>query len=565
MKKLLTGIALLFSATGFAQNVGVGETNPTEMKLQVKTSDSAVAMLQNSTTSGTNVKTGLFFKTGGNYSGSIATIGSGATFRMGLFTYGDPSPSGLIERISISDGGNVGIGKTIPLKKLDVNGDLRADTILPTAIRMTPNAGEGKVLTSDAAGNATWQAKAANGSVGYGSWGDCSTNNISEYNPVVYPDIADGDFMGRAVAISGDLAIVGAPFDDAGAVTNQGSVSFYMFNGTNWVFTQKISEAAGGANDNFGISVAINGNYAFVGIPGDMVGANANQGSVNVYFYNGSTWILVAKLTDPAGQPNDAFGASVAVSGTVAIVGAPTDDGTFTNEGSVSFYQLLLGSWILKQKMVDSTPEADNYFGTSVSISGNYAVVGVPYDDIAAQADRGSDSVFFNNGSNWVFTQKMTNTYSVIDAEFGASVSISGNYLVVGAPKDGSGAYQNQGSASFYRYNGTTWVVMNRFIEFDTFDDEFGSSVSISGDYAIVGAWRENQFHPISGDEGSATIYLRVGLGWQRQQKFVKPGVNDQNASLGFGVGIDGTSKRFVVGEPGYANYSGNAIFGKIN
>jgi hypothetical protein len=158
MKQLLTLVAVLFSATTFAQNVGIGETTPTAMKLQVKAPDSAVALIQNATTSGINVKTGLFFKTGNNYSGSIATIGSGATFRMGLFTYGGANPSDLIERVSISDGGNVGIGKTIPLKKLDVNGDLRADTILPTAIRMAPNAGDGKVLTSDAVGNATWQS-----------------------------------------------------------------------------------------------------------------------------------------------------------------------------------------------------------------------------------------------------------------------------------------------------------------------------------------------------------------------------------------------------------------------
>jgi hypothetical protein len=161
MKKLLLSLCVTFCFATLevtAQNVGIGETAPTAMKLQVKAADSAVALIQNATTSGSNVKTGLFFKTGNNYSGSIGTIGSGATFRMGLFTYGGATPTSLIERISISDGGNVGIGKTIPLEKLDVNGDLKADTILPTAIRMTPNAGDGKVLTSDALGNGTWQS-----------------------------------------------------------------------------------------------------------------------------------------------------------------------------------------------------------------------------------------------------------------------------------------------------------------------------------------------------------------------------------------------------------------------
>jgi hypothetical protein len=157
MKKFVTILAVLFSGAAFSQNVGIGETTPTAMKLQVKAADSAVVLIQNSTVLGSNIKTGLFFKTGSFYSGNISTIGSGATFRMGLFTYGGATPSALIERISIADGGNVGIGKTFPQKKLDVAGDLKADTILPNAIRMAPNAGEGKVLTSDAVGNATWK------------------------------------------------------------------------------------------------------------------------------------------------------------------------------------------------------------------------------------------------------------------------------------------------------------------------------------------------------------------------------------------------------------------------
>ena len=125
MKKISTIIFILFAAKAIAQNVGVGETAPTEMKLQVRRADSAVLLLQNSTTSGTDNKTGLFYKTGNYYSGGIATIGSGATFRMGLFTYGGSNPSSLKERITILDGGNVGIGTTNPGYVLDVNGRAR--------------------------------------------------------------------------------------------------------------------------------------------------------------------------------------------------------------------------------------------------------------------------------------------------------------------------------------------------------------------------------------------------------------------------------------------------------
>ncbi len=126
MKSIITLLIFFtFSFTLAAQNVGVGETTPTAMKLQVKTADSAVLLLQNSTASGADIKTGLYYRTGSSYSGGIATIGSGATFRMGMFTFGGATPSALLERLSILDGGNVGIGAINPGYLLDVNGRMR--------------------------------------------------------------------------------------------------------------------------------------------------------------------------------------------------------------------------------------------------------------------------------------------------------------------------------------------------------------------------------------------------------------------------------------------------------
>ena len=120
MKKIMTLLLLLVNSILYAQNVGIGESSPTVMKLQVKALDSAVLLLHNSTSSGSSVKTGLFFKTGTSYGGSIASIGSGNSFRLGLFTYGGPNPSGLLERVSISDGGNVGVNTTDPQSKFHV-------------------------------------------------------------------------------------------------------------------------------------------------------------------------------------------------------------------------------------------------------------------------------------------------------------------------------------------------------------------------------------------------------------------------------------------------------------
>jgi hypothetical protein len=149
-KSLFIGWGLLLSLCSVAQNIGIGEANPTASKLHVKAADSAVLLIENSTAAGAEVKTGLFFKTGLSYSGAVTSIGSSYTHRLGFFTYGGVGPSSLLERLSILDAGNVGIGTTNPGAKLEINGQLKITGGLP---------GAGKILESDATGLARWVDK----------------------------------------------------------------------------------------------------------------------------------------------------------------------------------------------------------------------------------------------------------------------------------------------------------------------------------------------------------------------------------------------------------------------
>jgi FG-GAP repeat len=459
---------------------------------------------------------------------------------------------------------NVGIGTSTPAEKLQVAGNIKADTVKPRAIKFTPNAGTGKILTSDAAGNANWQALSAGGGVGFGSWGDCSTNSISEYNPVADADGAVGDNFGASSSISGNYAIVGAPNDDGAAGTDQGSASIYQWNGSNWVLMQKLTDATGAASDQFGYSVSISGNYAIVGAYADDGAAGADQGSASIYQWNGSNWVLMQKLTDATSAGFDVFGVSVSISGNYAIVGAPFDDvGANANQGSASIYQYNGSNWILMQKITDATGAASDQFGWSVSISGNYAIVGAKGDDGAAGADQGSASIYQWNGSNWVLMQKLTDATGAANDNFGWSASISGNYAIVGAYSDDGAAGADQGSASIYNYNGSSWSLMQKLTDATgAASDLFGNSVSISGNYAIVGAYADDG--AAGADQGSASIYLRVGLGWQRLQYITDPGAN-ANDFFGNATAIDGATQRFLIGATLYANNSGKVVFGKVN
>jgi FG-GAP repeat len=475
--------------------------------------------------------------------------------------------TGNVERMKLNSNGtfstqgSVGIGVTNPNDKLAVAGSVN----VTGEIKPNGTSGvAGTVLTSNGNGTMQWTEAKTNGSVGFGPWGDCSTNAISEYNPVVDANGETGDRFGNSVSISGNYAIVGAYNDDVGANIDQGSVSIYQFNGVNWVLMQKITDGTGAANDNFGVSVSLSGNYAIVGAYNDDVGANIDQGSVSIYQFNGVNWVLMQKITDATGAANDWFGNSVFLSGNYAIVGAYKDNiGAYIGQGSASIYQLTGGSWVLMNKITDPTGAANDWFGYSVSISGNYAIVGANYDDVGANTDQGSVSIYQLTGGSWVFMNKITDPTGEANYWFGNSVSISGNYAIIGSNGEDITANLNQGSASIYQLTGGSWVLMNKITDATgaAFDD-FGSSVSISGNYAIVGVYSDDIGTNIQ--QGSASIYQRVGLGWQKVQYVTDPGGN-ANDYFGVSVGFDGASKRFIIGAQRFGSFSGKVVFGKLN
>ncbi|MES2772573.1 MAG: FG-GAP repeat protein [Bacteroidota bacterium] len=471
---------------------------------------------------------------------------------------------------NIYTGKNVGIANNNPTEKLDITGNIK------TTGEIKPNGTAGlanQVLTATGTGSMVW-ANAATGELtsGSGTWGDCSVNNITDFQPVSNTDAAAFQRFGRSVAISGDYAIVGT----TGESSNAGSATIFKRNTSSgiWEPQGKLVNPNALADDYFGISVAISGDYAIVGATGDDEGAGlTNNGSATIFKRNTNTgvWEPQGKLVNQNATTYGVFGISVGISGDYAIVGASYDDvGGLTDNGSATIYKRNTGTgvWEFQVKFVNAAAANSDRFGASVAISGDYAIVGANLDSEGAGLSlNGSATIFKKNTATgvWQSQGKLVNLNAATEDYFGSSVSISGDYAIVGSFGDSEGAdLISNGSAAVFKRNTTTgiWEPQAKLVNHGGASTEyFGYSVSISGDYALVGSNWDDEGAGLT-NNGSATIFRRYGISWRQIQKFTDP-ISFSGEEFGKAVSIDGTSGRFLIGAaPEYS--TGMAFFGKV-
>lgn len=316
------------------------------------------------------------------------------------------------------------------------------------------------------------------------------------------------DYFGRSVAISGDTAVVGAHFDDDRG-PNSGSAYIFQRLGILWTEVQKLTAIDGGASDEFGASASISGDIAIVGAPGDD-DRGSNAGAAYVFQKIAGEWTLVRKLTASDGQASNLFGRSVSVSGTRSIVGAHSNTSN-NSQGSAYVFTSIGGVWTEVQKLTASDGQLGDSFGYSVCISGDTAIVGAIGDD----ADAGSVYVFESLGSVWTEVQKLTAADGHVGDNFGRSLCIDGDTLVVGAQSTDNGA--NSGSAYVFERVDGAWTPISKLVPPDVREqDEFGTSVAVSGNTLIVGS---NGDDDRGEGSGSAYVFERLGGTWTQVRK----------------------------------------------
>ncbi len=343
---------------------------------------------------------------------------------------------------------------------------------------------------------------------------------------ILLPDDSPAQFFGRSVSIKGETAIVGAPQQDENG-TNSGSA--YLFDITTGQQLAALLPDDGEAGDRFGYSVAISGTTAIVA---SWLDSDNGLLSGSAYLFNLATGQQIAKLLPDDGAGQDYFGISVAISGNIAIVGAWANDDNGTDSGSAYLFDATTGQQLAK--ILPDDGAAFDLFGWCVAISGSTVIIGAHGDD-----DNGSKA-----GSAYLFDisdpenpeqiAKIFAGDAAAQDEFGRSVAISGETAIVGSPQDDD---NGANSGSVYLFDAADGGQLAKLLPSDGAAwDLFGHAVAISGSIAIIGAFESDDNGP---DSGSAYLF-NTATGQQLAKLLSSDGA--ANDEFGASVAISGTT-----------------------
>ncbi len=384
----------------------------------------------------------------------------------------------------------------------------------------------------------------------------------AQQQKIVASDRASGDWFGYSVAISGDFAIIGAYQEDedaSGTNTLSAAGSAYIFKQTAGVWAQqkKIIASDRNTDDEFGFSVAISGDFAIVGAhweDEDVSGANnlSAAGSAYVFKQTAGVWAQQQKIVATDRATDDQFGTKVAISGDFAIIGAPNEDedanggNTLSYAGSAYIFKQTSGVWAQQQKIVAADRATLDFWGSSLDINGDYAIIGASNEDEDASganklSNAGSAYIFKQTSGVWQQQKKIVASDRALNDGFGIRVAMGNDYAIVGASledHDASGAnlLDAPGSAYIFKQTSGVWAQLQKIVATDrAASDNFGSSVAISGDYAIVGAPNEDE------DANGANTLSAAGSNYIFKMCINTTGTDKKTACNSF-KWIDGTT-----------------------
>lgn len=386
-----------------------------------------------------------------------------------------------------------------------------------------------------------------------------------------------GDFFGQAVAIDDNTLVIGTPFEDSNASSpsnnsamDSGAAYVFVRDGAGgWSQQAYLKASNTGAGDWFGFSVAIDGDTIVIGAPGESSNGSGpgnnslpRAGAAYVFVRSDTTWIEQDYLKPLTVDTFDEFGWSVVIDSTTVIVGARGEDSngssasnnSAVDSGTAYVFLPVLGNWSQRKYVKASNAGTGDRFGTSVGLDGDALVVGAPEEDGNGITNSGAAYTFDRSGILWIEDGYLKADNLDQFDRFGASVSVDGDMVAVGATgesSNGTGPDNNSavdaGAVYVFRRTGDFWVQQD-YLKANNADqfDEFGSSVSIVDNALVVGAPGE------SGDgsgpdndsvigAGAAYLFILGDAGWN-EEAYLKAANVDFEDRFGGAVAVSGNT-----------------------
>jgi FG-GAP repeat len=339
------------------------------------------------------------------------------------------------------------------------------------------------------------------------------------------------DWFGSAVALQGDVAVLGAMGCDASDM-NSGAAYIFRRSGDTWAQHQKLSDPDGGLFDSFGRAVAIDGDTIAVGA-NKSDGPVANCGAAFVYVRSGDTWMLQQKLTAADAEADDTFGFCLDLQGDTLAIGAYGEDALGASAGAAYVFTRSDGVWSQQAKLTASDGVAADQFGTALCLNGDSLAMGAPY-----KSNMGAVYVFVNDGGVWSEQQRLTAPDGAVEDGFGNYVvELDGDTLLVGSPFDDD-LGDKSGSAYAFTRTAGVWTFQQKLLPSDGEARAYfaGWAGALDGDTFVASAHYHDE---AAVDSGVAYLFTRSGGVWTEQQKVVGSDTGEGDA-FSIALALDG-------------------------
>lgn len=355
-----------------------------------------------------------------------------------------------------------------------------------------------------------------------------------------------------SVDIYGNYAIVGAPGDTVGNEITGAAYIYIKENGT-WKQMAKLKASNAAAGDRFGSSVSIYNDVVVIGAPEKTISGVYGKGRIYVFKRTGNTWNQVVGLQASNGQTYDRFGSSVAIDGQMIVAGAPFTDHTGkTDAGSAYVFRFENNSWVEKKILSPADATNTGLFGSVVDISGTTVAIGAYNTTSSFVAYVGAVYTYNNTdltGTNWVFGQKLGPDVKQAQMQFGYSLDIEGDRMLVGAPYFNSSGNAGAGRALGFKRTAGQWssdLTLNSF----TAGEQAGKAVAIDGDNSFF------SYPGYNNDNGRVLAYNVNAI-----SKYFYDENKDANRSFGSVMAVH--NGQYIIGTGPSSN--GVVFFGVID